>query len=252
MISDDYKIPYDIGATPVILYPSGPAYVCGGHQLDLLRTTTGRFQEWDFSISDNGTTITPPGRLVNNQPYLILPALTVNSFSFNFSRVSPANSLLLVTKLVITSARSSVNGTEVTCICTDVITDVSSSTTVLVINKNTVVKGVYVSVLTCNCSQLNILYTRSPCSELHMDIGGVRKWQHQYYSDVEHISEPRPFLLSHKHQARNIIHVCWNKTHNWTSFQYPIQCKHCSYSSLWTSYVYNKYWTLLLLWVLIV
>ena len=85
--------------------------------------------------------ITPPGRLVNNQPGLILQALMVNSFSFNFSRVSPANRLPLVSKLMVTPARSSINGTEVICMCTDVITDVSSSTTVFVVNENSLIQG---------------------------------------------------------------------------------------------------------------
>ena len=150
--------------------------MCGGHQLDLFCTTTRGFQEWDFSIPENGTTITPPGRLVSNQPDRILSALIINSIEFNFSRVSPANTLPLVTKLVMTPTRNVTNGTEVTCTCTDVITDVTSSTTVLVVNENSSVQGVYVSVLNCNCSQLiNILYARSPCSELHVDIGAVRK-----------------------------------------------------------------------------
>ena len=130
----------------MILSPSGSAPVCSGHQLELICTTTGAFQDWDFRISENGTMITPPGRLVNNQPDLILQALMVNSFSFNFSRISPPNSLPLVSKLIVTPTKSSINGTEVICTCTDVITDVSLSTTVFVVNENSVLQGMSVQI----------------------------------------------------------------------------------------------------------
>ena len=75
----------------------------------------GGFQEWDFYISKNTTTI-KSWRLVSNQPGLIDPYMT-DSIIFNISRVSLLGSIPLVSNLglVITVTNSSINGTEMTC-----------------------------------------------------------------------------------------------------------------------------------------
>ena len=116
------------------LSPSGSALVCGGGHLELTCTTEGAFHEWDFRISENGT-VTTSGRLLNYQAQLIIVPITViDSIIFNISRVSLPESVPLVSKLVITPTRSSLNGTEVMCTCTDVVTNAASSTTVFIMN----------------------------------------------------------------------------------------------------------------------
>ena len=123
----------------MILSPSGMAPVCSGGQLELTCSTTGGFQEWDFHISEN-MTATTYGRLVNNRASLIMPVVT-ESITFNISRVSLPERLPLVSKLSIITERSTVNGTEVTCTCKDAVTMNASSTTVFIINENSVLQG---------------------------------------------------------------------------------------------------------------
>ena len=135
-----------IGATPVMLSPSGVAAVCSGHQLELNCTTTGGYLEWDFCITANGSITTIPRRLVNNGagPGLTLTPLMTDSILFHISRVSLPKSLPLVSKLLISPATNSRNGTEVNCTCTDSLTGVSSSTIVFVINESSVLQGMSV------------------------------------------------------------------------------------------------------------
>ena len=113
--------------------------MCSGGQLELTCTTAGGFLEWDFHISKNTTTISS-GRLVSNQPGPIDPYRT-NSIIFNISRASLLGSLPLVSKLVITATRNSINGTEVMCVCIDAVTNAAASTTIFVINENSALQG---------------------------------------------------------------------------------------------------------------
>ena len=117
-----------LGVPPVVLSPCGPgvALVCSGGQLELTCTTAGAFLEWDFHISENGTTTTR-GRLVNSQAGVILKPIMTDSITFNFSRVSLPGSVPLVSKLVMITERSTLNGTEVMCVCIDIVTKLRSS-----------------------------------------------------------------------------------------------------------------------------
>ena len=109
-------------------------------------TTTGGYLEWDFCITANGSITTIPRRLVNNGagPGLTLTPLMTDSILFHISRVSLPKSLPLVSKLLISPATNSRNGTEVNCTCTDSLTGVSSSTIVFVINESSVLQGMSV------------------------------------------------------------------------------------------------------------
>ena len=127
------------------LSPSGSAPVCSGGQLELACTTAGGFQEWDFGISENMTETTTYGRLVNNQPDLILMPIMTESIIFNISRVSLPGNLPLVSKLLVITEKSSINGTEVNCTCIDVVTNAASSTIIFVIKENSVLQGMIVS-----------------------------------------------------------------------------------------------------------
>ena len=106
--------------------------MCSEGQLELMCSTAGGFQEWDFHISENMTSTTY-GRLVNNQADLIIMPIQTESFIFNISRVSLSDRLPLVSKLSIITKRSIANGTEVTCTCIDAVTNARASTTVIVI-----------------------------------------------------------------------------------------------------------------------
>ena len=88
----------------MVLSPSGVALVCSGGQLELTCTTAGAFLEWDFHISENGTTITC-GRLVSSQAGVILVPIMTDSITFNFLRVSLPGSVPLVSKLVMITER---------------------------------------------------------------------------------------------------------------------------------------------------
>ena len=134
-----------VGATPVTLSPSGPVLVCSGQQLELMCTTAGGFLEWNFYISENMTTITS-GRLVSNQPGPIDPYMT-DSIIFNISRVSLPGNLPLVSKLLITTERSSINGTEVRCTCRDAVTGAEASTTIFITREKSVLLGMLVCLL---------------------------------------------------------------------------------------------------------
>ena len=124
----------------MVLSPSGVALVCSGGQLELTCTTAGAFLEWDFHISENGTTTTH-GRLVSSQAGVILVPIMTDSITFNFSRISLPGSVPLVSKLVMITERSSINRIEVMCICIDVVTNSAASTTVVVMNENSVLQG---------------------------------------------------------------------------------------------------------------
>ena len=124
----------------MVLSPSGVALVCSGGQLELICTTAGAFLEWDFHISENGTTTTR-GRLVSSQAGVILIPIMTDSITFNFSRVSLPRSVPLVSKLGMITERSSINGTEVMRVCIDVVTNSAASTTVVVMNENSVLQG---------------------------------------------------------------------------------------------------------------
>ena len=140
----------------MILSPSGVAPVCSGGQLELTCTTAGGFQEWDLHISENMTAATY-GRLVNNQAGLILMPIVTGSIIFNTSRVSLPERLPLVSKLSISTERSTANGTEVTCTCIDAVTNARASTTVAIISKSSVLQGMpYGSVLMNNRLTINI------------------------------------------------------------------------------------------------
>ena len=109
--------------------------MCNGDQLDLTcNITLGSTVEWStFGIPEGGMTPVRYGRLfLNNGPNQAPVDLTVKSVLFNFSRLSTANALPLVTRPVISPVISGINGAEV--ICQDALTHNSSSTTIIVIN----------------------------------------------------------------------------------------------------------------------
>ena len=113
----------------------GTAPVCVGDQLKLTCNITGILVEWSvFGIPENEATAVRYGRrLLNDQTETPLE-LMVNSILFTFSRISPLNTLPLITRLVTSPASGDINGTEV--ICQDRIIRNSSSTIIFVVNEN--------------------------------------------------------------------------------------------------------------------
>ena len=136
---------YCIGTVPVIS-PHGTALVCSGDQLELTCAVTGAFLEWNiFLIPENSTTpVNRGGHLLNNQLDQMPVQLVINSVFFNFSVVSPPNTLPLVSRLLISPASSSINGTEV--ICTDSTTSTSLSSMIYIIDGH-LIQGGYSSLM---------------------------------------------------------------------------------------------------------
>ena len=73
----------------------------------------------------------------------------VNSTLFTFARISPLNTLPLITRLVTSPANSDINGTEV--ICQDRVTRNSSSTIIIVINER-LIPGRFCGILWSVCT----------------------------------------------------------------------------------------------------
>ena len=97
---------------------------------------------------------------------ILVPVMT-DSIIFNVSGVSLPESVPLVSKPVIAPTRNSINGTEVMCTCTDVVTNAASSTTVFIIN-----------LMLQDCYLLKLLgyyitKLRSPCGEFYLAIDGL-------------------------------------------------------------------------------
>ena len=95
-------------------------------------TTTGGFLEWDiYQIPENGISVVNlGGRLFSNRPGQTPSYRLIDSVFFNFSRVSLPDTLPLVSRVVISPANSSINGTEV--VCEDSVTRTSLSTIIYV------------------------------------------------------------------------------------------------------------------------
>ena len=112
--------------------------MCSGGQLELICTTSGDFLEWDiYQIVENGTiAVNLGGRIFNSRPSQTPSYRLINSVYFNFSRISPPNSLPLTSRLLISPASSKVNRTEI--VCEDSVTSTALSTIVFVVTEDSV------------------------------------------------------------------------------------------------------------------
>ena len=115
----------------------GIAPVCDGDQLKLTCSITGNQVEWSvFGIPEGEMTARRYGRgLLNNGINQAPVDLMVNSVLFTFSRVSPPNTLPLITKLVTSTANNLTSIDETEVICQDTMTHNSSATIVNVIRE---------------------------------------------------------------------------------------------------------------------
>jgi hypothetical protein len=100
--------------------------VCSGGQLELICTIAGELLQWRFSVIRGDSEVT---RTITSTGSAISP-LTVNSMMFNFSRISPHNSMPLMSRLVISPVSNSLNGTVMNCV--DLDTGEVASTTIIV------------------------------------------------------------------------------------------------------------------------
>ena len=113
--------------------PPGMASVCSGDQLELTCTTSGSLLEWAFAlIPDNAIARTYTKALTTDTE--APEPLLINSTRFIFSRLSPPNSLPLISILVINPITVGLNATEVNC--TDVQTSETVSTIITTITKD--------------------------------------------------------------------------------------------------------------------
>ena len=109
------------------IVPSRTASVCIGDQLELLcSTTTGDFLRWSLNPLLNQHTIQRIGE--NNQ----ISTFPIGSVNLTFSRISPRDSLPLMSRLSISPASENLNGTLVNC--EDLEAQEMSSTVIIIIN----------------------------------------------------------------------------------------------------------------------
>ena len=124
-----------IGA--VTLSPPGVAPVCSGGQLELICTTTGDFLQWRFNVTRGINDLFTFRRSI--QATLTeeesMHQFPVNSTMFNFSRTSAQDSLPVMSKVVIGPISSGLNGTVMNCVDLDAPIISSSSTTIIVIER---------------------------------------------------------------------------------------------------------------------
>ena len=116
--------------------PSETASACSGDQLNLTCTVTGSFLQWSFSLIPEGET-TARGYIftvTSLNPTNQAQQLRVNSSIFTFLRSSAANSVPLISRLIINAASHNLNQTVVTC--SDVEATESVSTTINIINES--------------------------------------------------------------------------------------------------------------------
>ena len=125
-----------IHAGTVTISPPEKVSVCRGHQLELTCNVTGSVLQWSFSLIPEGETTTRrySFTLTNLNPTNQAQQLSVNSTMFTFLRNSAANSVPLISKLVINGTSDHLNQTVVTCL--DVETSESDSTTIDIINES--------------------------------------------------------------------------------------------------------------------
>jgi hypothetical protein len=112
----------------VTVSPSGIASVCNGDSLELNCTTSGSILEWSFAPI---TFVYKRALSTTNQPP---EPLLIDETRFTFSRLSAANSLPLVSTLLIDPVNMGLNGTEVNC--TDVDTSEIVTTIITIINED--------------------------------------------------------------------------------------------------------------------
>ena len=120
----------------LLLSPSEKAVVCEGEQLELICTTSASFHRWLSLLSLKQGEDHTYSRYVSSEGEANLASsFSVNSTSFNFSRVSHENESPLVSRLLIGPVSNNLNGTKVNC--TDAILNnanfTTASTTIIVI-----------------------------------------------------------------------------------------------------------------------
>ena len=125
-------ISMDIGGA--VISPPGIAPVCSGDTLNLTCTTTGRFQEWSFTLIPENETA--PMRYTRSlQTYgpkhLQIFEQVIASTMFLYSRNSAENSLPLMSTLSVSPVSAGLNGTVVNC--TDITTSDTVSTIIFII-----------------------------------------------------------------------------------------------------------------------
>lgn len=125
-----------IGA--VTISPPGMALVCNGDQLELTCNVTGMFLEWNlFRIDETSTARHFMRRPITADGPADIQTFPVdyNSTTFTFSRTSAQGSPVLTSRVLINEVKDSLNGTMVTCL--DVISPnmESSSTIIVIINR---------------------------------------------------------------------------------------------------------------------
>ena len=147
------------------LSPSGGlARVCSENQLQLTCNSTETHLEWAIRRTTDGPTI--PVHILDYRSTAdqTFGYLLVDSVFFNTSRVSPTNSLPLISVLVISPTNSSINGTEV--ICRDVSQNsITQSAFVHVVNRDSI-PGTLILILTNYHSRSKLTHLSNRCTSM--------------------------------------------------------------------------------------
>ena len=115
----------------VTISPPEIASACNGDQLNLTCNVTGTFLQW----SSMTKSFTLTSLSTSNQ----IHRLEVNSSLFTFLRISAANSIPLISRLIINATSHSLNQTVVTCLDVEALESVS--TTINIIKVDQLIQG---------------------------------------------------------------------------------------------------------------
>ena len=134
-----YTYHFMFHAGTVKISPPEIASVCSGDQLELMCNATGSLLEWNLfhSIDETGTArhFIRRGIAADGPADLQMFTIEYNSTMFTFSKTSTQDSPILTSRVVINSVNDNLNGTVVICVDITSPRMESSSTTILIINR---------------------------------------------------------------------------------------------------------------------
>lgn len=119
-----------------MLSPVRESFVCVGDQLEVTCTTDSEnsLLEWSFTVPLT-TMIMVPFRAINaNSPSDQTSVINSTNFRITFSRISLADELPLISRLLINPVTTALNGTVVNCRAVSIME--TASTTIYVLNRH--------------------------------------------------------------------------------------------------------------------
>ena len=130
----DISKPYAVSDTGLVeISPSPVAPVCQvGGQLELTCSSMGMIHRWEVTVM-MPQTMTSIINILSSTGSVQSPVVRLNSITFTTPRLSGLGSLPLVSRMIITPASGSLNGTVVSCFEGTSSTESVATTTVYII-----------------------------------------------------------------------------------------------------------------------